>query len=110
VHGNHEFYDFDAKYVDDAVELIVPAHLPDAVQEQAREVAKQVFTTMDCAGLARVDMFVLDQDIVVNELNTMPGFTPISMFPRMWANSGVEYPQLIDELITDALHRGIGLH
>jgi len=110
VHGNHEFYDFDAKYVDDAVELIVPAYLPEAVQEQAREVAKQVFITMDCAGLARVDMFVLDHDIVVNELNTMPGFTPISMFPRMWAHSGVEYPQLIDELITDALHRGIGLH
>ena len=110
VHGDHDFYDFDAKYVDDAVELIVPVHLPDAVQEQAREVAKQVFITMDCAGLARVDMFVLDHDIVVNELNTMPGFTPISMFPRMWAHSGVEYPQLIDELITDALHRGIGLH
>jgi len=110
VRGEHEFYDFDAKYVDDAVELIVPAHLPDAVQEQAREVAKQVFITMDCAGLARVDMFVLDHDIVVNELNTMPGFTPISMFPRMWAHSGIEYPQLIDELITDALHRGIGLH
>ena len=54
-------------------------------------------------------MFVLDHDIVVNELNTMPGFTPISMFPRMWAHSGIEYPDLIDELISDALHRGIGL-
>lgn len=110
VRGNHEFYDFDAKYVDDAVELIVPAHLPEAIQDQAREVARQVFIAMDCAGLARVDMFVLDHEIVVNELNTMPGFTPISMFPRMWAHSGIEYPQLIDELITDALHRGIGLH
>jgi len=110
VKGEHEFYDFDAKYVDNAVELIVPAHLPLEVQERAQAVAREVFITMDCAGLARVDMFVLDHDIVVNELNTMPGFTPISMFPRMWAHSGIEYPQLIDELITDALHRGIGLH
>ena len=109
VRGNHEFYDFDAKYVDDAVELIVPAHLPPAIQAQAQRVAQQVFVIMDCAGLARVDMFVLDHDIVVNELNTMPGFTPISMFPRMWAHSGIEYPDLIDELISDALHRGIGL-
>ncbi len=110
VHGNHEFYDFDAKYVDDAVELIVPAHLSEVVQARAQSVAREVFTVMDCAGLARVDMFVVDQDIVVNELNTMPGFTPISMFPRMWAHSGIEYPQLIDELISDAMHRGIGLH
>jgi len=109
VRGNHEFYDFDAKYVDDAVELIVPAHLLPAIQAQAQMIAQQVFVTMDCAGLARVDMIVLDHDIVVNELNTMPGFTPISLFPRMWAHSGIEYPQLIDELIADALHRGIGL-
>lgn len=110
VRGEHEFYDFDAKYVDDAVDLIVPAHLPLEVQERAQSVAREVFITMDCAGLARVDMFVIDHDIVVNELNTMPGFTPISMFPRMWAHSGIEYPQLIDALITDALHRGTGLH
>lgn len=110
VRGDHEFYDYDAKYLDDAVDLIVPAHLPDEVQARAQSVAREVFTVMDCAGLARVDMFVVDQDIVVNELNTMPGFTPISMFPRMWAHSGVGYPQLIDELISDALHRGTGLH
>ena len=110
VRGNHEFYDFEAKYVDDAVELIVPAHLPEEVRNRAQSVAKEVFVTMDCAGLARVDMFVIDQGIVVNELNTMPGFTPISMFPRMWAHSGIEYPQLIDEIITDALNRGTGLH
>jgi len=109
VGGNHEFYDFEAKYVDDAVDLIVPAHLPPNVQRAAQEVALRVFDVMECAGLARVDMFVADQQIVVNELNTMPGFTPISMFPRMWAHSGIEYPALIDELISDALRRGVGL-
>ena len=60
-------------------------------------------------GLARVDMFITGEDIVINEINTMPGFTPISMFPRMWAESGMDYPELVDYLISDALSRGTGL-
>ena len=107
--GDHEFYDFDAKYVDDSVDLVVPAHIPPEIQSAAQEVALEVFAVMECAGLARVDMFIADQQIVVNELNTMPGFTSISMFPRMWSHSGIEYPALIDELISDALRRGVGL-
>ena len=102
----HEWYDFEAKYLDDACEFDVPADLPPALTARVREVACQAFTALDCAGLARVDFFVVDDDVVVNEVNTMPGFTPISMFPRMWAASGVDYPTLVDRLIQAALRRG----
>src|SRR5262249_48305827 len=100
---DHEFYDFEAKYLDDACEFDVPAQLPPAVIEKIREYACRTFTALDCAGLARVDFFVTPAlDVYLNEINTMPGFTPISMFPRMWAASGLEYPKLLSRLIRTA--------
>jgi D-alanine-D-alanine ligase len=103
----HDWYDFEAKYLDDACEFDVPADLPAEVTARIQDAACRVFTALDCAGLARVDFFVTPSgDLVVNEINTMPGFTPISMFPRMWAASGVDYPTLVDRLIAAALRRG----
>jgi D-alanine-D-alanine ligase len=108
---DHEFYDFEAKYLDDACEFDLPAKLPPAVIEKIREYACRTFAALDCAGLARVDFFVTPElDIYLNEINTMPGFTPISMFPRMWAASGLEYPKLVSRLIRTAQRRGVGLH
>jgi D-alanine-D-alanine ligase len=108
--GDYDFYDFDAKYLDDATELIVPADLPDDVTERLRDAARAAFVALDCEGLARVDFFVADDGaLTVNEVNTMPGFTPSSMFPRMWAAAGVDYPALVDRLLTSALRRGTGL-
>ncbi|QYJ04548.1 D-alanine--D-alanine ligase [Nocardioides panacisoli] len=109
--GDHEFYDFDAKYLpEEATELDVPADLPDEVTARVQELARQAFTVTGCEGLARVDFFVMpDGSLVVNELNTMPGFTPLSMFPQMWAASGLPYADLIDRLIGLALQRGTGL-
>ena len=110
VHGDHEFYDFEAKYLDDGAELIVPAQMPTDVEDEVRRLAVKAFDALGCEGLARVDFFVRNDGILVNEVNTMPGFTPISMFPRMWAECGVEYPALVDRLIADALRKGTGLH
>lgn len=107
----YEFYDFQAKYLEAATELICPAELPAGVGEQLREVARAAFVALDCAGLARVDFFVgADGRLTVNEVNTLPGFTPTSMFPLMWAATGVCYPALVDRLVQDALRRGTGLH
>ena len=106
-----DFYDFEAKYLDDSCEYDLPARLPEAVTRQIQEYACRAFTALDCAGLARVDFFVTDDDqVYLNELNTMPGFTSTSMFPRMWAATGLEYPKLVDRLIRTALSRGTGLH
>lgn len=107
----HAFYDFEAKYLDEAhVDLRCPADLPDDVVEQVRDLAVRTFEAVGGEGLSRVDVFVTgDGDVVVNEINTMPGFTPFSMFPRMWAASGIDYPALVDELIQLALHRPTGL-
>lgn len=102
----HDWYDFEAKYLDDACEFDLPPELPAPVLDTVRDYACRAFTALDCAGLARVDFFVKpDGGVLVNELNTMPGFTPMSMFPRMWAASGVPYPELVDRLITSALRR-----
>ena len=110
VREGHDFYDFDAKYLDDAVDLIVPADLPEAVERDVRAQAIAAFEALTCEGLARVDFFVTaDGQAIVNEVNTMPGFTSISMFPRMWQAAGLSYPQLVDHLIQDALRRGTGL-
>ena len=109
VHGDHEFYDFEAKYLDDSAELVVPAQLDSGVEKRVRDLACTAFSGLGCEGLARVDFFVRDNDIIVNEVNTMPGFTPISMFPRMWAASGMDYPALVRHLVQDALRRGTGL-
>ena len=109
VREGHEFYDFEAKYVDDSVELSVPADLDPVLHEKLRELAIKAFLAMDGEGLARVDMFVTGNDVVINEINTMPGFTSISMYPRMWAETGLDYPALVDALVQDALRRGVGL-
>ncbi len=105
------FYDFEAKYLPaDQVELEVPADLDDDVATQVRQLAVRTFEALDCEGLARVDMFwTRDRKLVVNEINTMPGFTATSMFPRLWAASGVDYPELVDRLLQLALNRPIGL-
>jgi D-alanine-D-alanine ligase len=108
---DHAFYNFEAKYLDDACEFDIPAQLPPAVIEKIREYACRTFTALDCAGLARVDFFVTPElDVVLNEINTMPGFTPISMFPRMWAASGLDYPKLVSRLVRTAQRRGTGPH
>ncbi len=111
VGGGHEFYDFAAKYLpEEATELDVPADLPADVTAEIQALAARAFAAVGGEGLARVDFFVLpDGRLVVNEINTMPGFTPTSMFPRMWAASGVTYPELIDRLVRLALARGTGL-
>ncbi len=107
-----DWYDFDAKYLDDAVDFDVPADLTPEQTAAVQEVSRRAYLALDCRGLARVDFFLgtdpatgADQ-LVVNEVNTMPGFTPISMFPRMWAASGVPYPELVDRLVAGALAEG----
>ncbi len=109
--ARHAFYDFEAKYLDEAgVQLSCPADLPADVVERVREVAVQAFDAVGCEGLARVDVFVTaDDEVVVNEINTMPGFTPYSMYPRMWEATGTTYPELVDELVGLALERSTGL-
>lgn len=104
--SGHDFYDFEAKYLDGSCEYDIPADLPDRVTRQVQEYATRTFTALDCAGLGRVDFFVTPElDVFLNEINTMPGFTPTSMFPRMWAATGLEYPKLVSRLIRTALRR-----
>jgi D-alanine-D-alanine ligase len=102
-----EFYDYIAKYIDDRSELIIPAELPPEVTRRIQELAITAFLAVDCAGMARVD-FLLDKDtgaLYLGELNTIPGFTPISMYPKLWEASGISYSELIDRLIELALER-----
>jgi D-alanine-D-alanine ligase len=103
------FYDFETKYLDDAAELDVPAKVEDDVADAIRQLAIRAFRAIDCQGLARVDFFLTDDGPVINELNTMPGFTTISMYPRMWAASGVDYPTLLATMVDTAMARGVGL-
>jgi D-alanine-D-alanine ligase len=107
----HEFYDFAAKYLpEEHTRLDVPAELEDTVAKEIRTLAVQAFEALSCEGLARVDFFQLaDGRVVLNEINTMPGFTPTSMFPLMWAASGLTYPELVDRLLRLALQRRTGL-
>jgi D-alanine-D-alanine ligase len=109
--GDHEFYDFEAKYLpEEATELDVPAILDEETTLRMQDIAAAAFRATGCEGLARVDFFLMpDGSLVVNELNTMPGFTPLSMFPQMWAASGLSYGELVDRLLTLALQRGTGL-
>ncbi|MHA7284930.1 D-alanine--D-alanine ligase family protein [Arthrobacter sp. MDT3-44] len=109
--GEHAWYDFEAKYVDGAAaELSCPADLPQDVIDRVRRLAGEAFDAIGGEGLSRVDFFYTpDGRLVINEINTMPGFTPISMYPQMWAKSGLGYTELIDELIGLALERGTGL-
>lgn len=106
-----EFYDFEAKYMPESgTEFDIPPKLPDDVIARIRQVALAAFEALDCEGLARVDVFLTPEGrVVVNEVNTMPGFTPVSMFPQMWAATGVDYATLVGRLLDDALRRGTGL-
>jgi len=109
--GGREFYDFEAKYLDEAsVRLECPADLPDDVVHRVRDLSVKTFEAMGCEGLARVDFFLTPgNEVVVNEINTMPGFTPFSMYPRMWEQTGLSYPALVDRLLRLALGRRTGL-
>lgn len=98
-----EFYDFDAKYTDSSTALYIPAKVSDEVSEKVRTEAIKAYKTMDCRGLSRVDFFALQNgDIVLNEINNLPGFTSISMYPKLFEASGIEYSELIDRLIETA--------
>ena len=109
--GDHDFYDFAAKYLpEESTVLDVPADLDEEVADEVRALATSAFDALSCEGLARVDFFLLGNgSIVVNEVNTMPGFTPTSMFPQVWAASGLDYPALVDRLLQLALRRSTGL-
>ncbi|EST39207.1 D-alanine--D-alanine ligase [Streptomycetaceae bacterium MP113-05] len=107
--SDHDFYDFDAKYIDSA-SGIVPAPLTEAQTARVRELAVDAFEAASCEGLVRADFFLCDDgEFVINEINTMPGFTPISMYPRMWQEAGISYPELVDLLLQAALRRATGL-
>jgi D-alanine-D-alanine ligase len=104
---SREFYDYEAKYADEGSRLIIPAPIPEATSEQARASAVAAFRAIDAAGLARVD-FLLDRDsreLYLNEINTLPGFTDISMYPKLWEAAGLNYADLIDRLVELALER-----
>ena len=102
-----EFYDYEAKYVSDSTELVIPAAIPDALAEQVRSLAVAAFQALKCWGMARVDFFIdrRTEAVYLNELNTLPGFTDGSMYPRLWDASGIAGPELVDRLIELALER-----
>ena len=104
---SHEFYDYDDKYVGDGAQLLVPAPLSTAEISEVQQLAIKIYRTLRSDGMARVDFFYEEgkRGFLCNEINTIPGFTPISMYPKLWQASGVSYPELIDELITLALAR-----
>lgn len=102
----HDFYDYEGKYLDDSTDLYIPARLPNEQTEKLRETAVKAFAAMGCTGLARVDFFAQqDGGIVLNEINTIPGFTSISMYPKLFEAAGVPYPELIDRLLTLAMEK-----
>ncbi|MFJ2717341.1 D-alanine--D-alanine ligase family protein [Streptomyces sp. NPDC087437] len=105
----HAYYDFEAKYID-STPGVVPAPLTDEETAEVRRLAVEAFEAASCEGLVRADFFLTeDGEFVINEINTMPGFTPISMYPQMWQASGISYPELVDRLIQAALRRSTGL-
>ncbi|MDF2742103.1 MAG: D-alanine/D-alanine ligase [Actinomycetia bacterium] len=103
----HEFYDFEAKYLDESLKLEIPAQVPEAVTAQVRELSRRAFLALGCEGFARVDFFYEEATgrVLVNEVNTIPGFTPKSMFPLLWAASGLAYPDLVARLVDLATER-----
>ncbi len=107
---SNEFYDYDAKYVDGKSTAVIPAQIPAGVARRVRELAVKAFSVLDCAGMARVDFFVTRKTnrIYLNEINTIPGFTSISMYPKLWEATGLSYPALLDRLIELALERHRG--
>jgi D-alanine-D-alanine ligase len=103
--GESGWYDYEAKYTPGGMELIVPARIPDPTRQRVRELAVQVYELVGCTGLARVDFFVEGDDVLVNELNTMPGFTSTSVFASLFEAGGLSYPELLDRLLGLALER-----
>ena len=103
----NEFYDYTAKYVDDRSELKIPADLPADLATRIRETAVRAYRALDCAGMARVDFFLERKTgkIIINEINTIPGFTSISMYPKLWEATGISYPELVDRLVELAIER-----
>ena len=97
----YEFYDFEAKYLDNSMQLVVPAQLDSAVLEQIKDLALRAFKAANCSGLARVDFFYSDKgEIFINEINTMPGFTPTSVYPKLMQQIGISYSELITKLLS----------
>lgn len=101
----HEFYDYEAKYVDASSQLLIPAPLSAEQTSGVQRLAVAAFKAVDCAGMARVDFFLVGDDLYVNEINTLPGFTRISMYPKLWEASGLPYPDLLDRLVQLAIER-----
>jgi D-alanine-D-alanine ligase len=101
-----DFYDYEAKYEDGTTNYAIPAVVSDELLKKMEDAAIRAFKVLDCSGLVRADFFVTeDEDVIINEVNTMPGFTPISMYPKLWMESGLSYSDLIEELITLAIER-----
>ncbi len=102
-----DFYDYETKYTEGAADILIPAPLPEAIISQVQEMALQAFAAVDAAGLSRVDFFYVEAtgEILINEINTLPGFTATSMYPQMWAYSGIPFPELVDQLIQLAIER-----
>jgi D-alanine-D-alanine ligase len=105
--ATHEFYDYEDKYIDGAARMVIPADLPEEIAEEARALALDAFRALRCDGYARVDLFYEEdgRGLLLNEVNTIPGFTPYSMFPSLWAASGLDYPDLINEMVQLGLER-----
>ncbi|QBI18997.1 D-alanine--D-alanine ligase [Egibacter rhizosphaerae] len=105
----HDFYDFEGKYLDEGLELQCPAAVPEPIQRACREFAREAYLAIGCRGMARVDFFYIEgatEPVLVNEINTIPGFTPASMFPYAWSTQGLEAPALVDRLLELALEAG----
>jgi len=100
-----DWYDYAAKYEPGGMELVVPARIPEAASEEVRRLARETFVRVGCAGLARVDFFVEGERVLVNELNTLPGFTQTSVYPKLWEATGLPFPELCDRLLRIALDR-----
>jgi D-alanine-D-alanine ligase len=103
--GEAGWYDYEAKYSPGGMRLDVPARVPAEIRERVRELAVQAFTVSGCSGLARVDFFLVEDTVLLNELNTMPGFTQTSVFGTLFDASGIPYPELLDRLVKLALER-----
>jgi D-alanine-D-alanine ligase len=104
---NSDFYDYETKYTQGQADLFIPAQIPDTIATKVQEMALQAFLAVDAAGLARVDFFYVEEtgEVLINEINTLPGFTATSMYPQLWAATGVSFTQLVDQLIELALER-----
>jgi D-alanine-D-alanine ligase len=101
-----DFYDYQAKYQDGNTAMIIPAEISNEIENTMQEMAIKAFKVLDCAGLVRADFFLTDDnEVIINEVNTMPGFTPFSMFPLLWQHTGISYPELINQLIELAIER-----